>query len=316
MMRRPRVTLFLALVAVLALGGCAELNFLSQTAKNVNQDQAAGGVYKIGNPYQVDGVWYYPAVDYNYTETGIASWYGPNFHGKYTANGELYDMNDLTAAHKTLPLPSIVRVTNLDNGRSIKVRVNDRGPFVKGRIIDMSKRAAQLLGFDGNGTARVRVEIVADESRQLAASMGAKTDPNIVAEKPPPSPLGSVTSADLPPPGGAKPVPSSASVRAPSSAQANNTASPFKPEQPDLKIVPVKPTGMYIQAGAFAEFDRADRVRIRLQNFGPTKVTQVNLSDRPLFRVRIGPIQNLDDADKILDRVSKAGYPEARIIVD
>jgi rare lipoprotein A len=319
MMRRPRVTLFLALVAVMALGGCAELNFLSQTAKNVNQDQPTGGLYKIGNPYQVEGTWYYPAVDYNYSETGIASWYGPNFHGKYTANGELYDMNDVTAAHKTLPLPSIVRVTNLENGRSIKVRVNDRGPFVKGRIIDMSKRSAQLLGFDGKGTARVRVEIVADESRQLAAALGAKTDPNIVSEKPPPSPLASVSSADLPPPPGAKSGPSSSVSAAPTAVPpptAYNTGPVGGKEQPDLKIVPTKPTGMYIQAGAFAQFDNADRVRIKLQNFGPTRVTQVNLSDRPLFRVRIGPLQNVDDADKILDRVNKAGYPDARIIVD
>ncbi|HEX9446391.1 MAG TPA: septal ring lytic transglycosylase RlpA family protein, partial [Dongiaceae bacterium] len=102
--------------------------------------------YKIGKPYQVDGVWYYPKTDMDYDETGIASWYGPGFHGQYTANGEVYDQNGLTAAHKTLPLPSMVRVTNLDNGRSIVVRVNDRGPFVNGRIVDLTRRDAQLLG--------------------------------------------------------------------------------------------------------------------------------------------------------------------------
>ena len=88
MMRRPWATPILALAVMLALSGCAELNFLSQTAKNVNQEPTPGGAYKVGNPYQVEGIWYYPAVDYNYAETGIASWYGPNFHGKYTANGE------------------------------------------------------------------------------------------------------------------------------------------------------------------------------------------------------------------------------------
>jgi rare lipoprotein A len=133
--------------------------------------------YKIGSPYKIKGVWYYPQLDYSYDEVGIASWYGPGFHGKATANGEVYDQDDMTAAHKTLPMPSIVRVTNLDNGRSIKVRVNDRGPFVDGRIIDLSRRGAQTLGFYGAGTARVRVEIEEQESRQLAIALTGTDDP-------------------------------------------------------------------------------------------------------------------------------------------
>ncbi len=128
-------------------------------------------LYKVGKPYQIKGVWYYPQIDYGYVEEGVASWYGPGFHGQTTANGEIYDQNDMTAAHRTLPLPSIVRVTNLENGRSIKLRVNDRGPFAQNRIIDLSRRGAQLLGFYNAGTARVRVEIDAEESRQLAIAL-------------------------------------------------------------------------------------------------------------------------------------------------
>ncbi|MBM3569758.1 MAG: septal ring lytic transglycosylase RlpA family protein, partial [Alphaproteobacteria bacterium] len=120
-----------------------------------------GGIYKVGNPYQVAGIWYTPKEDPGYDETGIASWYGHPFHGKVTANGETYDMNDMTAAHKTLPMPVMVRVTNLENGRQLVLRVNDRGPFVHGRIIDVSRRGAQLLGFEGKGTARVRVQVIA-----------------------------------------------------------------------------------------------------------------------------------------------------------
>ena len=123
--------------------------------------------YKVGNPYQVAGKWYYPAEDYNYREEGIASWYGPGFHGKRTANGEIYDMNALTAAHKTLPMPSVVLVTNLENGRAMKVRINDRGPFVDGRIIDLSRRSAQLLGTEQPGTARILVELVPEDSMTL-----------------------------------------------------------------------------------------------------------------------------------------------------
>src|SRR5579871_6664795 len=96
------------------------------------------GVYKIGQPYQIDNIWYYPSEQPDYDETGIASWYGPTFYGHRTANGEMYDGNQLTAAHRTLPMPVNVRVTNLDNGKSIIVRVNDRGPYARGRIIDLS----------------------------------------------------------------------------------------------------------------------------------------------------------------------------------
>jgi rare lipoprotein A len=119
-----------------------------------------GGIYKVGNPYVINGVTYVPHEDPDYSETGIASWYGPQFHGARTANGEIFDMELVSAAHRTLPMPSLVRVTNLENGRSMVVRLNDRGPYARGRIIDMSKKAAELLGFQGAGTARVRVEYV------------------------------------------------------------------------------------------------------------------------------------------------------------
>lgn len=129
------------------------------------RDAAAGGPhYKPLNPYVIREVRYEPREDYDYDETGIASWYGPGFHGKQTANGETYDQMALTAAHKTLPLPSCVRVTNLENGLSIVLRVNDRGPFYPGRIIDVSQRAAQILGFQRQGTTRIRVQILGDIS--------------------------------------------------------------------------------------------------------------------------------------------------------
>ena len=126
------------------------------------------GYYKVGAPYQVNGVWYYPRVDYGYDETGTASWYGEAFNGRSTANGEIFDLTQVSAAHKTLQLPSVVEVTNLQNNRALKVRVNDRGPFAGDRIIDLSRRAAQLLGFERTGTAPVRVRIIKDESIKVA----------------------------------------------------------------------------------------------------------------------------------------------------
>jgi rare lipoprotein A len=136
-----------------------------------------GGTYRIGKPYTVGGRVYTPEEDVNYREEGLASWYGDDFHGRLTANGEVFDMGGLTAAHPTLPMPSYARVTNLTNGKSLIVRVNDRGPYHGNRLIDVSNKAAELLDFKGNGVARVRVEYVGraplegSDDRQLMATL-------------------------------------------------------------------------------------------------------------------------------------------------
>ena len=136
-----------------------------------------GGFRSVGKPYKINGKWYYPRNDPSYNKVGNASWYGDAFHGRLTANGELFDMNTLSAAHTTLPLPSYVEVTNLDNGYSLTVRVNDRGPFARNRIIDLSRRAATLLRFRNRGTANVRVRylgpasIAGSDDRKLLASL-------------------------------------------------------------------------------------------------------------------------------------------------
>lgn len=138
-----------ALACGLALAGCGSVSD--------HQRAPAGPHYKIGKPYKIYGKWYYPQLVTSYRAVGVASWYGGPYHGRRTANGEVFDMNALTAAHPTLPLPSLVRVTNFENGRSLVLRVNDRGPFVKDREIDLSRAAAQALGFERQGLARVQV---------------------------------------------------------------------------------------------------------------------------------------------------------------
>jgi rare lipoprotein A len=136
-----------------------------------------GGTYRVGKPYLVAGRLYVPQEDPRYRAEGVASWYGDDFHGRLTANGEVFDMASLTAAHPTLPIPSYARVTNLANGKSLVVRVNDRGPYHGDRLIDVSNRAAQLLEFHGKGVARVRVEYVGraplegSDDRQLIATL-------------------------------------------------------------------------------------------------------------------------------------------------
>jgi len=127
------------------------------TYTSAGQVPLTRGVYKVGKPYVINGVTYVPAEDPRYDRVGLASWYGKDFHARQTANGEFFDMHRLTGAHPTLPLPSYVHVTNLRNGRSVIVRINDRGPYKSGRVIDLSRRVAQILEFESQGTTQVRV---------------------------------------------------------------------------------------------------------------------------------------------------------------
>ena len=294
------------------LGACSEANLASYAVK-----EAAGpdksGAYKIGKPYQIAGVWYYPAEDYNYSETGIASWYGPDFHGKYTANGEVFDQNEVTAAHRTLPMPSFVRVTNLDNGRTLEVRINDCGPFVRGRILDLSRRASQLLGIEERGTARVKVEIMAEESRAIAMRLRSNSpdEPPVAA-----APRESVKAESLPAPG-SKDAPRVVAKGDVSERNALGDAADPQLANQTVKMVPVKPTQLVIQAGAFSRYDNANRMSAALAPFGDVSVTQVKAkSGNMLFRVRLGPVPNVSDADALLEKVIGSGYPDAKLVVD
>jgi len=277
------------------------------------------GGYKVGQPYQINGVWYYPSEDLSYDETGIASWYGEDFRGKYTANGEVFDLNALTAAHRTLPMPSIVQVTNLDNGRTIKLRVNDRGPYSRGRIIDVSRRAAQLLGFESPGTAKVRVRILAADSIQAKLVAMHQGGADQVAESAAPLPVAAVATERLATPPGVKvaktdlPLPPPAPARPTPEPPAILTPPPL-PAQ--VTTVAVRPTSIYVQAGAFSQPENAWRLSAKLTQLGNVKVTGATVNGTNLYRVRIGPIPSVDEADRLLDRVVDSGVPEARIVVD
>jgi rare lipoprotein A len=273
--------------------------------------------YKVGDPYQINGVWYYPAEDLTYDETGIASWYGEDFHGKYTANGEVFDLNALTAAHRTLPMPSIVQITNLENGRTLKLRVNDRGPYLRGRIIDVSRRAAQLLGFEGTGTAKVRVRIIPDASIQakLLALAGSEDQVAQAAQPLPVAPVAAqtlTTPADVKVAKGDSPVP----PPPPQIATLMAPAGPPAPLPEQVAQVPVRPTSIYIQAGAFSKPETALRLQAKLKNLGTVQISGTRRNGANLYRVRIGPIPTVNDADQLLDRVVSSGVPEARIVVD
>jgi peptidoglycan lytic transglycosylase len=273
---------------------------------------APHGTYKVGEPYEINGTWYYPAEDWNYDETGIASWYGAEFHGNRTADGEIFNANAVSAAHRTLPMPSIVEVTNLENGRSIQVRINDRGPFARGRIIDLSRRAAQLLGFEQAGTAKVRVKLLVPQSIQVASLAGRTgPDPQLGEDRPRASPVTKVAAEALPgsPGGTAAPPPPSPIPSLPRAATAP------QPVSEQVTMVPVKPSAIYIQAGAFASIDRAWRLKTRLERYGRVSISDATVSGLLLYRVRLGPVATVGEADALLDRVS-ATSPDARIVVN
>ena len=170
-------------VGCLALANCSgpltnkEAKYSKRVVEEGEPVPKGGGSYRVGKPYNINGRTYVPAEEPNYRADGIASWYGPDFHGRLTANGEVYDMHGISAAHTTMPLPSYARVTNLENGRSIVVRVNDRGPYARERIIDLSIGTAKALSFYSNGIARVRVEylgrapIDGSDDRMLMATL-------------------------------------------------------------------------------------------------------------------------------------------------
>lgn len=320
----PTRAAVICLVLPLTVAGCAESEFLANSVKGLRSPSTPDyGMYKIGNPYQVEGVTYTPRVDYDYVETGIASWYGNKFHGNRTANGEAFDMNTISAAHRTLPLPSMVRVTNLENGRALNVRVNDRGPFARGRIIDLSRRAAQLLGFEQKGTAMVRVEILPEESIAMARGMDGRAVAAVDNHPTPTAaPRMSVVSAELPPPPGARAAPQPAQNRqitAVAVAPPPATRTPAALEQVDGKVsrVPVAPNpGMFVQAGAFSQYANAHRMEALLKNVGPVQISQVDGGSTRVFRVRLGPVRSVAEADMLLARVVARGVNEARIVVE
>ncbi|MBV9583338.1 MAG: septal ring lytic transglycosylase RlpA family protein, partial [Alphaproteobacteria bacterium] len=256
--------------------------------------------------------------------------------GQATANGEIYNLNELSAAHKTLPLPSIVEVTNLRNGRALRLRVNDRGPYVDGRIIDLSRRAAQLLGFEMAGTTPVRVRILKEESIQVAeAAKRGQTGSVLLAAAavspatPPPRPAPPPAMAPPPPQPIAAPPPESTPLPRREPPPVETAEAPPPPSRrywPGL-IAPahaetLRPAAIssgssgriFIQAGAFAVPENAQRVRARIAALGNVQVVPAEVNGNALYRVRLGPVANETEADRLLNKVVGSGYPTARIV--
>ena len=303
MKRQPLLLAWFAL-GLLALAGCSSTELAVHLAKTATIDtpqsrplpHAARKDYKLGKPYVIEGTRYYPSYEPYYDRTGIASWYGPKFHGRPTATGERFDMNEVSAAHPTLPLPSRARVTNLENGRVLVVRVNDRGPFIDGRLIDLSRRAAQLLGFHRKGLTRVRVQYLGLD--QLQPDVPLPVDPPaIFAKGTPPvvfkprQPIPQATAGALPP---VKPV-RAASARPP---RARGGAA----------------GALLVEAAVLEGRAAADRLGASVRTLGSVAVEPERRGGRRVYAVRIGPVASNDEAASILAKLARAGLANSQIV--
>ncbi len=269
------------LAAALALLMLAACSGPRPTAPDIDPLSATPhGTYKLGQPYKINGIWYFPEYDPAYDQVGIASWYGDDFHGLPTANGEVFDMRVASAAHPTLPLPSVVEVTNLDNGRKLELRVNDRGPFHDSRLIDLSREAARELGFEGKGLARVRVRFVSLlPAYGVPPVAGTTTRPATVV----------ASAAPAPPARRAAPVKAS---KAATTARGCGAGDHF------------------VQVAAFSEPANAAALERRLHALGRVEVERAP----QLSRVRLGPYASRSDAFGTLARVHGMGYPDALVV--
>lgn len=272
-----------------------------------------GGRNHVGKPYQVAGRWFAPKEQPQYDEQGPASWYGEAFNHRKTSNGEWFEMTRLTAAHPTLPLPSYAKVTNLDNGKEVVVRINDRGPFVGPRIIDLSKHTAEVLDFKNKGKANVRVQFIGpaplnDNGKHLMAmnkelDRGTSLNRMIAAadRRKGGSSMSDVMVAEARP----KKKKPEASVE---------TVAYTPPELVQALEASGVDTSYFIQIGSFSNADNAARARDTFASVWPVQFIELEGSNGPVYRVRLGPIANNSDAQTALDNAFAAGYSDARLI--
>ncbi|MFD1110287.1 septal ring lytic transglycosylase RlpA family protein [Pseudoroseomonas ludipueritiae] len=269
--------------------------------------------YTIGQPYEMDGVWSYPREDFALRETGLATVVPDPRPGRVTADGEIYDPVLLTAAHRTLQLPAILLVTNLENGLSLRVRVNDRGPAQPGRVVALSRRAAELLGVSAGGT-QVAIAVDPDLSRSLSAGLPQPEAPRIAIET---APREAVQAESLAPPPGTQAAERVRQGRGPATVAAV-AVEPVAQAVPDQLPEAVsqgyaRPGQLYVQASTFTTRSAAQRQAARI---GGARVEVTGSGRSAEYRVRLGPYGSVAQADAGLEMVRRSGVSDARILVD
>jgi rare lipoprotein A len=301
------------LAGLASLSACTAGGFLDRLLHGAPQPPAPPVAYVVGGGYPAGGVWYYPRESLNYDATGIADITPPG-HPALTADNETFDPTALAGAHQTLQLPSVVRVTNLENGRQILLRLNDRGPAAPNRLLQVTPRAAALLGFAPDGVARVRVQIEAGPSQALMEQLhGGAAALSVVA-----APVGAVQADSLaPPPGVAISPRAGSAVARPAPASPDAAASgppPLRLPEAVLLVSP-SPGVLWIDAGHFGRADYANRRAAQLSATG-ARVERSLIGNSSSFSVRIGPLSSVAQADATLDQVVRAGVTDASIVVE
>ena len=266
-----------------------------------NNKKNPNPVYKVGNKYKVKGKFYYPKKDMFYNKTGIASWYGPKFHGKLTANGEIYNQNALTAAHKTLPLPSSVKVTNLKNNKSLILRINDRGPFVNDRIIDLSSKAADLLDLKQNGTGLVRVTILQEQTIALEKLAKKGSFPEIK----------DLPKADTP----NVIIPKKITVKVEGISKDYIKKVHNKKINYDLNNLKGN-YKIFIKLGVFTTLNSAELMKKKLSYVTKVNIYKKTKNKKTFFHVKSGPYIKVNAVDKILSLLSRKGMQGAKVIIE
>jgi rare lipoprotein A len=263
--------------------------------------------YVLGAPYQAGGVWYYPHESYEGQETGLATVYASD-HPDLTADGEAFDQQALAAAHQTLQLPAVARLTNLENGLQVMVRVNDRGPATPHRLIEVTRRTAELLKFSNDQAVRVRLDVLPTESHAAVDAVPGAPKLDLTA-----APVGVVQQSELSPPGGATPSVAAPAIESQQEAAPAPAAVLRLPESvtqgtPD-------PGQLFIRLGTFQTYEYAGIQRARVAGLGANIVSTRN-GRLQTHRVIIGPLANVQQADMVLDQVLRSGVTDARIVVE
>jgi rare lipoprotein A len=298
-----------------ARNGSAELSraalalLLAILGTSCHRPPPANPHYVLGPPYQVGGgVWYYPRERYELQETGLASVY-PSGHADLTADGEAFDQTALAAAHQTLQLPAIARLTNLENGRQVLVRINDRGPATPHRLIEVTRRMAALLDFPADGVARVRLQVQPTES--YAAVDAVPGAPMLELAT---APLGAVQQVDLPPPGVTAPL-HAAAASAPSQPAAQAVAATDMRLPEAATQASPEPGNLFVRLGTFQTLAYANIERARVAGLG-ARIVSTREGRVQTHRVIVGPFTSVQQADAVLDQVLLAGVTDARIVVE
>ena len=288
--------IYTTILSTILLAGCSSNGPVFHSWGDYGDQRTENAVYRVEEPYEVKGVWYVPAEQAEYSEKGLASWYMPSGDLALTANGEVYDVNIPSARHKTLPLPSIVKITNLENNKSVIARVNDRGPMVNNRLIDVSQSAAKELEMPVSGTVLVQVDLLAEESAALKQQLveagrvyqqAMPVEPKSVDDK-----LFTITTPD--------------------GVIYDGKATKTTPAPKTVKVATTS-TGPSVQLGSFADARNAQKLQTKLSSEYPVRVETVQKNGRTLSVVKAGPFANKQQANEALQQLKQMGYKDAYV---